>query len=207
MPNLNSPSDKKPGRRKATTRREVPRSLDRLLDGAQATFAERGYHAANIHEICARANVGIGTFYAHFDDKRQLLQRVFVERVVLLSDILTADDLLDHQLLVARLRQAIDDPGSAGLLRAWYEAVLDEPEVARFHAEWRRSTLSPLAATIADAQARASTKGQRNDPELVAWAVATLARELAIHDRKVAPDIEALARLFEGLVFDPPSSR
>jgi AcrR family transcriptional regulator len=179
------------------------KTLERLLDGAQATFTERGYGAANIHEICARSNVGIGTFYAHFDDKHQLLQRVFLERVVLLSDILTADDLLDHDRLVARLRQAIDDRGSAGLLRAWYEAVLDEPEIARFHAEWRPSTLKLLAATIAEAQRRSASKAPRHEPALVSWAIATLSRELAIRDRTGAPDMDALARLYEALVFDP----
>jgi AcrR family transcriptional regulator len=179
------------------------KTLERLLDGAQETFAERGYGAANIHEICARAEVGIGSFYAHFDHKRQLLQRVFVERAVLLSSILTADDLLDHERLVACLRRANDEPVAAGLLRAWYEAVLDEPEIARFHGEWRPTTLRVLAATIAEARARSPSDGRRHDPALVAWAMATLSREIAIHDRKGAPDIEALARLFEGLMFDP----
>ena len=179
------------------------KTLERLMDGAQATFAERGYGAANIHEICARAQVGIGTFYAHFGHKRQLLQRVFVERAVLLSSSLTADDLLDHERLVACLRRANDDPVAAGLLRAWYEAVLDEPEIARFHAEWRPSTLTVLAATIAEAQRRSASVGPRHDPALVAWTMATLSREIAIHDRKGAPDSDALARLFEALMFRP----
>jgi AcrR family transcriptional regulator len=173
------------------------------MDGAQETFAERGYGAANIHEICARAQVGIGTFYAHFDHKRQLLQRVFVERAVLLSSTLTADDLLDHERLVACLRRANDDPIAAGLFRAWYEAVLDEPDIARFHADWRPSNLKVLAATIAEAQKRSPSEGRRHDPALVAWAMATLSREIAIYDRTGAPDMDALARLFEALTFKP----
>src|SRR5258708_20507658 len=167
-------------------------TLERLLDGAQATFTERGYGAANIHEICARSDVGIGTFYAHFDNKHELLERVFLARVVLLSDTLTADDLLDHQRLVARLRQAIDDTGSAGLLRAWYEAVLDEPDIAKAHAEWRPSTLKVLAATIPQAPARSPSQGARNHPALVSRAIAPLAREMAIHDRTGAPHMPAL---------------
>lgn len=186
-----------------TTPSKPDKTLDRLLDGAQATFAERGYGAANIHEICARAKVGIGTFYAHFDNKHELLQRVFLERVVLLSDTLTADDLLDHDRLVMRLRHAIDDPNSAGLLRAWYEAVLDDPEIARTHADWRPSTLKVLAATIAEAQKRCVSVARRNDPAVVAWAIATLSREMAIHDRTGAPDLDALARLYEVLAFEP----
>jgi AcrR family transcriptional regulator len=183
-----------------TRRRGASASLDRLLEGARAVFAERGYGAANIHEICARANVGIGTFYAHFDHKRDLLQRVFVERV-LQSGTLTPDDVLDHARLVAVVARAADDPEVAGLLRAWYEAVAEEPELARSHSEWRPRTLTGLTATIAEAQKRSPAKGRRLDPSVVAWTMATLAREMAIHDRTGAPDIDTLARLFEDLAF------
>src|SRR5438552_5970070 len=188
MPNLNSRSVRSTVRRRPTHGREAGGSLERLLAGARSTFAERGYRAANIHEICARSNVGIGTFYAHFDHKRQLLQRVFVERAVLLSRLVTPGDLLDHDRLVACLRSANDDPIAAGLLRAWYEAVLEEPQIARFHAEWRPATLDTLAATIAEAQQLAPVTGPRIDPSMIAWAIATLSRELAIHDRSRAPD-------------------
>jgi AcrR family transcriptional regulator len=198
MPNPNSPSDRDPERRKAARRRDPADSLARLLDGAQAIFAERGYHAANVHEICARSNVGIGTFYAHFDHKRDLLQRVFVERVLRSP---TADDLLDHVRLIAALEHAADDPKVAGLLRAWYEAVLDEPDLARFHADWRPSFLNELAATIAEARKRAPSDGPRHDPAVVAWTMATLSREMAIHDRRGLPDLDTLARLLEELMF------
>jgi AcrR family transcriptional regulator len=198
MPNPNSPSDRGPERRTAARRRDTSESLDRLLDGAQATFAERGYHAANVHEICARANVGIGTFYSHFDHKRDLLQRVFVERVLRSP---TTEDLLDGARLRAALGHAADEPKVAGLLRAWYEAVLDEPDLARFHAEWRPAYLIELATTIGDARKRFPSDRPRHDPAVVAWTMATLSREMAIHDRRGQPDIDTLARLFEELMF------
>src|SRR5437868_7995878 len=153
MPNLNSPSAAKGHRRSATRRRDASGSLDRLLDAAQATFAERGYHQTNIHEICARANVGIGTFYSHFDHKRDLLQRVFVERV-LRAGVPTADELLDHARLIARIGGTTDEPTVAGLLRAWYEAVADERDLARFQTEWRPAFLIELAGSSSDALKR-----------------------------------------------------
>jgi AcrR family transcriptional regulator len=142
---------RKPGTvRWVTARRDGARSLERLLDGAQSTFAERGYRAASIHKICAGSRVGIGTFYAHVADRRQLLQRVCVERALPLTTSVTPAILSDHRQLVAFLRRVNDDPGAAGLLRAWYEAVLEEPEIARFHGRWRAST--PEATTVAEAQ-------------------------------------------------------
>jgi AcrR family transcriptional regulator len=194
-------STRKAGGRRTADRRDPTASLVRLLDGAQATFAERGYRASSISEICARSNVGIGTFYAHFEHKRQLLQAVCVERSFLLTTSMTPAILRDHSRLLALLRKVNDEPGAAGLLRAWYEAVLEEPEVARFHAEWRASTLKVLAATVAQAQKESPSETPRLDPALVAWTMATLSREMAIHDRKGAPDMDTLARLIERLVF------
>jgi AcrR family transcriptional regulator len=199
MPNLNSPSERGPDRRHASRRGE-PDSVDRLLDGAQATFAERGYHAANVHEICARSNVGIGTFYAHFDHKRELLKRVFVERVLRVG-VPTVDDLIDHARLIARIEGAADEPMVAGLLRAWYEAIPDEPDLAHFQAEWQPSFLIELAATIGEARGRSPSKHPRLDPAVIAWTMTTLSRELAIHDRPGAPNLDTLAHLFEQLMF------
>jgi AcrR family transcriptional regulator len=206
MPNPNSPSEPadrgtRPSDRRVTARRGGAGSLERLLEGAQSTFAEHGYRAASIQEICARSRVGIGTFYAHFTNKRQLLQRVCVERALLPTTSLTPAMLSDHGQLVASLRRVNDDRGAAGLLRAWYEAVLEEPEIARFHGRWRASTLEVLATTVAEAQQQAPSPGPRRDPSVVAWTIATLSREMAIHDRGGAPDMDALARLIAELVF------
>jgi AcrR family transcriptional regulator len=194
------------GRDRLSARGRRDSTLERLLDGAQETFAERGYRAAGIQEICARAKVGIGTFYTHFEHKRELLQRVCVERSVLLTTSMTPAILRDHNELVAFLRRVNDEPVAAGLLRAWYEAVLEEPETARFHAEWRASTLKVLAASVAEAQRQTASQAPRRDPAVAAWAMATLSREMAIHDRSGAPDMETLARLIEELVFGPATS-
>jgi AcrR family transcriptional regulator len=196
MPNTNSPSGS--GRKERKPRRDA--TLERLLDGAQATFAERGYHAANIHEICSRADVGIGTFYAHFDHKRELLQQVVVERGVVLSGLLTPDDLLDRKRLASALRRAVDDPASAGLWRAWHEAVLEEPDIARFHAGWRAESLKALIDIVVEARRRSPSKRRRIDAATVSWTMMTLTRDLAIQDRRGAPELGELAELFDELV-------
>jgi len=48
-----------------------------LLRAARDVFATRGYHAAKVDDIVARASVAKGTFYLYFRDKRS----VFVELV------------------------------------------------------------------------------------------------------------------------------
>jgi AcrR family transcriptional regulator len=45
----------------------------RLLRAAEQLFAKRGYESASMAEIAERAEVGVGTLYHHFPDKRALL--------------------------------------------------------------------------------------------------------------------------------------
>lgn len=170
------------------------------MAGAQATFAERGYAASNIHEICARAKVGIGTFYAHFEHKRELLQRVLVERAPRLAADMSAGDLLDSARIAARLHKALDDPVASGLWRAWHEAVLDEPELARSHSTLYGDSKTRLAEMVIDARSRVAPRADRAEPEVVAWTILTVARELGINDRTHAPTIEQVAQLIWRLV-------
>ncbi len=102
MPNLNTASLPSQDTRSPGPR-ERGGSLRRLLDGAESTFVQRGFNAATIHEICSRAGVGIGTFYAHFGRKSELLQRVVTERAPVLSELISATDLSDPIALTSRL--------------------------------------------------------------------------------------------------------
>jgi AcrR family transcriptional regulator len=58
-----------------------PGSRARLLEMAAEVFAERGYRAATVDEIVARAGLSKGTFYWHFDSKDQLFQELLDERI------------------------------------------------------------------------------------------------------------------------------
>jgi AcrR family transcriptional regulator len=44
-----------------------------VLLAAQKLFAQRGYEGTSIGDVAALAEVGVGTVYHHFDDKRALL--------------------------------------------------------------------------------------------------------------------------------------
>ena len=69
------------------------RTLQRLLDAAEALINEKGHFAVSIPEIARRAGSSVGGFYARFRDKNELLraleERHFIEllqRVEALAD-------------------------------------------------------------------------------------------------------------------------
>ena len=64
----------------------------RILDAAREVFAARGLEA-EIKDIAARANVGVGTLYRHFDSRDDLLDALVRE---------TRDEMLDRFRTVVR---------------------------------------------------------------------------------------------------------
>ena len=49
------------------------RTLSRILDATQALIAEKGRDALTVHDIVARAKTSVGSFYARFSGKEELL--------------------------------------------------------------------------------------------------------------------------------------
>jgi AcrR family transcriptional regulator len=111
------------------------RTLQRLLDAAEALIRDKGHAAVSIPEIARRAGSSVGGFYARFRDKNELLraleERHFIEldqRVEALADAqrwaqasiadmvgvavaeLVAITRERRQLIAAFLTRAIEDP-------------------------------------------------------------------------------------------------
>jgi AcrR family transcriptional regulator len=58
-----------------------------LIDAARQVFGEKGYHAATIDDITRAANVGKGTFYLYFQEKREIYYEVIRGFFQLIQDI------------------------------------------------------------------------------------------------------------------------
>jgi AcrR family transcriptional regulator len=121
------------------------RTRSRILAAAAASFAEHGYDATGVEEICRRAEVSKGAFYHHFPSK----QAVFLQ---LLEQWLAG---LDEQ--VAGIRAETGDVPAAlvsmsGLLQQVFQAASGKLPVfldfwakaVRDPAEWQASS-APFA--------------------------------------------------------------
>ena len=146
------------------------RTRRRLLESAEAVFAELGYHAASIVKITEAAGVGQGTFYLYFASKKDVFDELVVD--------------LNH-----RVRQAMTEAASLGKTRAEMErlgfagyfrfvaehpalyriirqAEFVSPETLQLHYE--RLTSGYVAGLREAMEAGEIAEG---DPELLAWAL------------------------------------
>jgi TetR/AcrR family transcriptional regulator, regulator of cefoperazone and chloramphenicol sensitivity len=55
----------------------VQGTRERLLQAAFEVFAEHGYDAATIREICRRADANVAAVHYHFGDKRKLYEAIY----------------------------------------------------------------------------------------------------------------------------------
>jgi AcrR family transcriptional regulator len=69
--------------------RRVRKSQQALKDAFIALVLESGYEAVTVEDIAERADVARATFYAHFEDKEQLLSVLFHEMITELADRFT----------------------------------------------------------------------------------------------------------------------
>jgi AcrR family transcriptional regulator len=146
------------------------RTRRRLLEAAEAVFAELGYHDASIVKITEAAGVGQGTFYLYFASKKDVFDELVVD--------------LNH-----RVRQAMTEAASQGTTRAemerlgfagYFRFVAEHPALYRIirqaefvspemlHLHYERLTSGYVAGLRQAMEAGEIADG---DPELLAWAL------------------------------------
>lgn len=124
------------------TQRRGEETRSNILAAAAAGFAEQGYDATGVAEICRRAEVSKGAFYYHFSSKQDL----FLE---LLERWLT---VLDDQLQEVRTEEAsIPEEllDMAGTIRQVFQVA--EEQLPIFLEFWTKAAHDPAIweATIA----------------------------------------------------------
>jgi AcrR family transcriptional regulator len=122
---------------RAPKRERGKRRVAELLDAAAAVFAEKGYEAATMTEIAARAGAPIGSLYQFFPVKEALADTLVRDFVALLEA-----DLVELEARAAEI-------DTATLLEGLFALLRSHPK--------ERAAAIPLAEQRMDEQTRRTT--------------------------------------------------
>ena len=127
-----------------------------IIEAAFIEFSERGYHQTAISHIAMRMGIGHGTFYRHFENKRDILEHVMesvcekIKSAMIEDDAPTASNTLEeYELQIQRLGTALtkiilETPGLFRILLL--EATSIDPEMTRRIMEFFNWCASQVAA-------------------------------------------------------------
>jgi AcrR family transcriptional regulator len=133
--------------------------IERVLDAAHALFLEQGYDGAKLSDLCSRAGIAYGTFFNHFDAKRDLLRGLADRALRTLTEKLEAL-AKDRASLEAQLVFLFEEgaaqlvPNQRDLLGQIWSVTVSDPSGQsdrRFHAAFE----SFLSEGVARGQVRA----------------------------------------------------
>jgi AcrR family transcriptional regulator len=190
------------------------RSLEkraRLKSAGLALFAEKGFERTSIEDIASRAKLAVGGFYQHFRSKRQLL-------LVLMDELLEKLSRLDLR------PQPVSDPRDGlralltgafahdlhylGAYRAWQEAALSDPDLARKQRRIQAWTTTRVTAVFKFFQQLPGARGGVDIPALAHamdtffWAL--LAQAGRLRKAELRRQIESAIHLIYHALFTDP---
>lgn len=155
--------------RPLTKRGEATRR--RLLEAAEAVFADLGYHEASIVKVTERAGVALGTFYLYFDSKQSIFEALVVDlnsrvRRSMSDAMAGAQNRLDAERrgFEGFFRFTAEHPA---LYRVVRESEFVSPATMRLHYE---RIVEGYIAGLSAAQ-RIGEVDTKLDPEIAAWAL------------------------------------
>lgn len=191
------------------------RTREKLIQAAARLFEERGFEKTTSNDIAAAAGVSIGSFYAYFSDKRQLLLLLFEQRLAERLDAVfsnfTEDDLTGDDLrgCIARSihRTFANKAETPGLTRLIYDLASKDEAVGALCRRIMDDSVQNLAALLRKAASLNLTR--LADPWVTAttivYAVEAVARKCVLEEELPEaawkPYITCLTDMTYGFVF------
>jgi AcrR family transcriptional regulator len=133
-----------------------------ILDAALAVFSERGFEAARMDDIAARAGLSKGGLYAHFRSKDEifeaLLRRALSPSDLDLAALRAASPDMRHfaEAFVNRLYDDLMRPDALAVQRL---LVADGARIPHLTAQWQHDTVEALVAQLKRVLARCVAEG------------------------------------------------
>jgi AcrR family transcriptional regulator len=177
-----------------------------IVGAAFAVFAEKGFAAARLEEIAARAGVSKGALYLYFETKEELFRAV-VEQAIAPNILAVRAMIAAHpgpiaellRLVPERIAVILETLPVGGVVKMVIGEAGNFPELARvWHDRLVAHALGALSDAVAAAQARGEVKP--GDPRAFALQlvspllVGVIWRETFVPVGAAAFDLPALAR-------------
>jgi AcrR family transcriptional regulator len=135
-----------------------------ILDAALTVFAERGFEAARLDDIAARAGIAKGTLYLYFADKEALFEaliRSAVDPILARLDAIAAVPDMPMDMVLEALFSVFEKEVLGTRRKFLLRLIIAEgprfPKIAEFH---YRNVVSRIMPLIADAARRAAERGE-----------------------------------------------
>lgn len=151
------------------------RNVGKLLDAALVVFAERGYHATRVDDVCDAAEVSHGTFYLYFASKEDLFRTLVDDVVIEMRDLAgelpaIGADASGYRALHAWLGEFHDLYARyLPIIQAWNEANAADVELARMGARVLRAFIDRLVERVEE-----NDPVPVDDPRLAALAMVSM---------------------------------
>ena len=146
---------------------------ERIRRAAAELFTQRGYGAATMRQIAARAHVGLGTLFNYAEDKRDLVFLIFNEELNAITDVALAaprpgQSIVEKLLAVFRVHYGwlATKPALARILLQELTFYSSGKQAATFHSI-RKRLMDGIAALISPAQ-KAGEVHRRKKPDVIA---------------------------------------
>ena len=185
----------------------------RLKVAGLALFRKKGYERTSIDEIALKAHLAVGSFYQHFRSKKQLLLSLMNEFLEELSRLdlrpkNTSDLRAGLRAFFARALST--DLRYLGAYRAWREAVITDPDLARKEAEIQVWTTSRVFTAFSALQ---QLPGARPDvdvgglaPVMDSFFWNLLEQAVSLPETQLEPWIDSTTHIvYHALFLNPPT--
>ena len=109
-----------------------------IIDGALQVFASKGFEKATNKDIAAASNIGSpGLIYHYFNDKSDLFQQVFEQRLPMMQLFAKSEEMMTKSprdalsLIASTYLKAMDDPTLVALVKLMLGEAIRQPVVAQ----------------------------------------------------------------------------
>jgi AcrR family transcriptional regulator len=205
----------RPGR-SGTDERSTP---DRILDAAEALFAERGFNGTSVRDIASSVGLNPASLYNHFANKEALYEAVLARGIRPLVELLEraaeSPELEAGEIIEAVMDHLATTPHLPRLI--YHEALTGGEHLGDVVRNWVQPLLVPAMAAAERDRASSGWESDELVPLTAAWlhmifghfAIAPMLGELFGHDPLTPENLERQTRFLRKaavrLVGDEPA--